>query len=310
MNFWENLPKPFSVLAPMEDVTDTVFRQIVLIAGRPDVFFTEFTSVDGICSKGFEKVSLRLKYTDVERPLVAQIWGNKPELFLQTAKLLAEMKFDGIDINMGCPDRAVLKQGCGAALSNVEYRSLVAEIVAATKEGGGGLPVSVKTRLGHRKQEEGWIDFLLDQELAALTIHARIAKDMSLVPARWEEISEVVKRLGDRKTKIVGNGDIKSMDDPRIVASGVDGVMIGRGIFENPFVFTGGLPEKEKNLRLLVDHLNLWEKTWGAQKNYAVMKKFFKMYVRDFDGAGELRALLMETVSVEMALGVLKSRLG
>ncbi len=331
MSFWEQLPKPFSVLAPMEDVTDTVFRQIILKAGRPDVFFTEFTSVDGICSKGFEKVATRLKFTEIERPVVAQIWGNKPELFLQTAQIIFQMGFDGIDINMGCPDRAVLKQGCGAALSRKEYRGLVGEIIAATKEGSKGLPVSVKTRLGDRKTEEGWVEFLLEQQLAVLTIHARTAKEMSLVPADWQKIQQIICEynarlssemlagvpsvMGDmpalsvnkssRRTKIIGNGDIKHLDDPRIGGSGVDGVMIGRGVFENPFVFVRGLPERQKNLELLKDHLHLWQQTWGEVKHFAIMKKFFKMYVRDFDGAGELRAKLMEANTVEDALKLL-----
>jgi len=328
MNFWDTLSKPFSVLAPMEDVTDTVFRQVVLLAGKPDVFFTEFTSVDGICSKGFEKVSQRLRFLSTERPLVGQIWGNKPELFYETAKILFDMGFDGIDINMGCPDRAVLKQGCGAALSRVEYRSMVREIILATKEGAGGLPVSVKTRLGDRGREAGWIEFLLEQELAALTIHARTAKEMSLVPADWNAIKQIVldynSRLSSKmlagvpniqgdmpalladkslyRTRIIGNGDIKTLDDPRIAESGVDGVMIGRGIFENPFVFSRGFPEKSKNLALLTTHLNLWKQTWADAKSFAIMKKFFKMYIRDFDGAAELRARLMETTQVDEAL--------
>lgn len=315
-SFWTSLPKPFSVLAPMEDVTDVAFRRTMLLAGRPDVFFTEFTSIDGLDSRGTERVAYRLVFDPSERPVVAQIWGKDPEKFYKAAQRIAGLGFDGIDINMGCPDRAVLKQGCGAALSAVEYRGLVEEIIRATQEGAGSLPVSLKTRLGNKKTEEGWIEFLLEQQLAALTIHARIAKDMSLVPARWEEIKKYVdyrNTLANCETLIIGNGDIRSIADPRIVETGVDGFMIGRGVFENPFVFVGGALDREKQLYLLQQHLLFWEAYWrnpvGEQKpykkDYSIMKKFFKMYVKGWEGAAELRAQLMETTEVSEALQVL-----
>lgn len=318
-SFWNSLPKPFSVLAPMEDVTDVAFRRTMLFAGRPDVFFTEFTSIDGLDSRGVEKVAYRLVHDQSERPLVAQVWGKDPEKFYKAAQLVASLGFDGIDINMGCPDKAVLKQGCGAALSVPEHRSLVCEIIQATREGAGALPVSLKTRLGHTKVEAGWIEFLLAQQLAALTVHARTAKEMSLVPARWEEIKKYVEyrnSLGDCQTLIIGNGDIRSTQDARIVDSGVDGFMIGRGVFENPFVFIDGVGSKEKNLQLLRHHLQFWEQYWRNpvgepkpyKKDYSIMKKFFKMYVKGWEGAAELRAKLMETTEVEEALGLLGSQ--
>ncbi len=362
MNFWEKLEKPFWILAPMEDVTDTVFRQVMIKAGRPNVFFTEFTSVDGIefAIRGSQISTLaanlrsaplrlefagapvlqRLAYQEIERPIVAQIWGKDPEKFRKAAELIKELGFDGIDINMGCPDRAVLKQGCGAGL--IGQYTQVAEILEAVRTGSGGLPVSVKTRLGNKKVEEGWMEFLLGQGLAALTIHARTAKEMSEVPARWEEVEKVVEarnaasgatNIEYRKVKIIGNGDIKSISDPRIAESGVDGAMIGRGVFENPFIFnsesrnaaSGATKlEREQRLELLRYHLELWEETWGKQKHqipnpntqvnskskntkqylkdYSVMKKFFKMYIRGWEGAGELRSKLMETEKVEEAL--------
>ena len=306
MNFWKVLKKPFWVLAPMEDVTDTVFRRVILKAGRPEVFFTEFTSVEGLDSRGRDQVAKRLKYHESERPVVAQIWGRTPEKFYKAAEHIKELGFDAIDINMGCPAKEVLKQGCGAKLSEPGNRQLVAEIIAATKE-GGGMSVSVKTRLGNKQVEEGWMEFLLSQNIDALTVHGRTAKEMSLVPAKWEEIAKVVKLRDSMgvETLIIGNGDIKSKDDNRVLESGVDGAMVGRGIFENPWLFASENPEREKNLKLLKYHLDLWSEVWGENKDYSILKKFFKIYVKGWDGAAELRARMMETRSMSEVLTIL-----
>lgn len=300
MSFWKKLKKPFSVLAPMEDVTDTVFRRVIIEAGRPDVFFTEFTSVDGLDSRGRDQVAKRFKYHEEERPIVAQIWGRTPEKFFKAAQHISELGFDAIDINMGCPAKDVLKQGCGASLSEKANRDLVKEIVLATRE-GAKLPLSIKTRLGNKKVEEGWLEFLLSLELDALTLHARTAKEMSLVPARWEEVGRLVKLRDALKseTVIIGNGDIKDLSDLRIDESGADGVMVGRGIFENPWLFGREVPEKEKNIRLLKYHLKLWKEIWRDKKDYAILKKFFKIYIKGWEGAAELRAKMMETRNFE-----------
>jgi tRNA-dihydrouridine synthase len=204
-SFWQKLPKPILALAPMEDVTDTVFRRIVALCARPTVFFTEFTSVDGLFSRGREEVIRRLDYTEHERPIIAQIWGNTPELFYKAAKLIAEMKFDGVDINAGCPEKNVTARGGGACL--IQDPPLMKKIIAATKE--GGLPVSVKTRLGYKKISDDWIQFLLEQDLDALIIHGRTAAELSKVPARWDEIAKAVKLRNDmgKNTVIIGNGD-------------------------------------------------------------------------------------------------------
>jgi tRNA-dihydrouridine synthase len=170
--FWQALPKPILALAPMEDVTDTVFRRIVASTYAPAIFFTEFTSVDGLFSRGRDVVIHRLDYTETERPIIAQIWGNTPELFYKAAKLIAEMKFDGVDINAGCPQKNITLRGGGACL--IQDRPRVKEIIAATKKGAGGLPVSVKTRLGYKKISIDWTAFLLEQDLDALAHCSRI----------------------------------------------------------------------------------------------------------------------------------------
>ncbi len=298
--FWQDLPKSFLVLAPMEDVTDTVFRRIVASCGRPDVFFTEFTSVDGLFSEGYSYVSKRLKYTKGESPLIAQIWGAKPENYFKAGKLLTEMGFDGIDINMGCPVKDVVKLGvCSALINN---KPLAKEIIQAAQEGAGDLPISVKTRIGFKDiQTEEWLGFLLDLNIDALTVHGRTAKEMSNVPAHWDEIAKAVKIRDEKKvrTVVIGNGDVISRDDAfsKIAKTKVDGIMIGRGIFHDPWLFNPShhgeavtFPEK---LAKLKEHIELFEDTWGKDKHYPILKKFFKCYISNMPNAGELRTELI-----------------
>ncbi len=313
---WQNLSHPFFVLAPMENVTDTVFRQIVMSCGAPDVFFTEFTNTNGICSVGRKEVEKRLLYTEKERPLIAQIWGNNPEHFFETAKYIHSLGFDGIDINLGCPDRAVMKQGsCAALILNIP---LVTSLIEQTKKGANGLPVSIKTRIGINKiQTEEWITFLLEQDIDALTIHGRTAKEQSLVPAHWDEIGKAVEirnKLGV-KTKLIGNGDIvtRKQAEEMIEKYQLDGIMIGRGIFQNTWIFNPKIEEENitplMRLEKLQEHLDLFETTWGETKQFATIKKFVKAYVHSFDGASLLRASLMEAKTMSEMQGILKKTL-
>lgn len=311
---WKKLDKPFFALAPMEGATDTVFRQIIASCGRPDVFFTEFTNCEGILSPGFEKVAVRLKYSEFERPIIAQIWGTNPESFYRVAQKLSEMKFDGIDINMGCPERAVIKHGaCSALINNPK---LAKEIIDATRSGAGSLPLSVKTRIGFKTIEiDPWIGFLLEQKLDALTVHFRTQKEMSLVPAHWEEAARVValRNKLSQNTILIGNGDVLTKTHGRKLSKlyGLDGIMIGRGVFHNPYVFNEdidyeNLTKKEK-LELLIRHLDLFEKTWGDNnKSYPPLKRFFKIYIQGFEGAGDLREKIMKTNSIKEAREVLQ----
>ncbi len=286
-------------LAPMEDVTDTVFRRIVASTARPDVFFTEFTSVDGLASVGRTEVIQRFRYTEEERPIVAQIWGNTPELFYKAAALIAEMKFDGVDINMGCPEKSVLDHGAGACL--IDNHALAREIIAATKEGSKGLPVSLKTRLGYKKISLDWIPFLLEQDLDAITVHGRTAAELSKVPAHWDLIGEAAK-LPRGSTILLGNGDVKNYADAveKYKMFGVDGVMIGRGIFHDLWAFDKNgishMDDHQKLFRIMREHMRLFV---GTNKNFGVMKKFFKIYVQGFPNASALREQLMQAASRE-----------
>ncbi len=309
-NFWQKLDKPFTVLAPMDDVTDDVFRQVVTISARPDVFFTEFTNVDGLVHGGYGAPFRKLKYKKEQHPIVAQIWGTSPANMQKAAVIIRELGFDGIDINMGCPVRDVVKKGSGAGLiGNFEATSSIIKVV---KKGAGGLPVSVKTRLGITKNTaEEWCTFLLKQKIAALTVHARTAKQMSKGEADWNEIGKTatLRDKIDPETIIIGNGDIKNYSEVLQMHRKykVDGVMIGRGIFLNPWVFekktNAKAHTKKELLTLLVKHIALFEKTWADTKNFASIKKFLKMYIKDFDGAGKIRIKLMQASSLaEMKL--------
>lgn len=311
MNIWQSFSRPILILAPMEDVTDTVFRQIVIDCGKPDLAFTEFTNVEGLCSKkGDPIVSQRLKFDKKEKPLIAQIWGKDPEHYRIAAERIQGMGYDGIDINMGCPEKSVVKNGCCSAL--IQNHALATEIINATKEGAGSLPVSVKTRIGfHTIQTVEWISFLLTHNLDALTIHGRTVKEESKVPCHWDEIGRCVKLRNTiaPQTLLIGNGDILSLQEAqeKITTYTLDGIMIGRGIFQNPFLFSGREKTsitKDERFQLLEKHLRLFKTIWDEKKHYPIMKKFYKMYIQEFTGASEVRQQFMETTSIEEALAM------
>lgn len=302
--FWKKLKKPIFVLAPMANVTDAAFRRIIAKYGKPDVTWTEFVACDGLVSPGRDKLLVDFIYSESERPIVAQIFGSKPENFYKTAQLIQELGFDGIDINMGCPDRNVEKQGAGACL--IKHPLLAQEIIKETKRGAGSLPVSVKTRIGYNKNTlSEWLPYLLEAEPAAITVHARTRKEMSLVPANWETVKDAVAIRNkydnsDNKTLILGNGDVKNLAEAeaRVQETGADGVMIGRGIFGNPWLFNKTVSHEnislQERLAVMVEHTYLFEKILGEHKNFDIMKKHYKAYVNGFDGAKELRVKLME----------------
>jgi len=310
-NFWTKLNKPFFTLAPMEEVTDAVFREMFARYGKPDVMFTEFVCVDALVHpEGRKKMAVDLKYTNEQRPIVAQIWGRSPLLFEEAAKIVADLGFDGIDINMGCPQDKEVNLGTCAAL--IQNPALAAEIIKATKRGGNGLPVSVKTRLGYNQNTiQTWLRQLLAEEPAAVTIHGRTKKEKSKVPANWAEIKRAVEIRNELKSKtlIIGNGDVFSRQDglEKIKVSGVDGVMIGRGAFGNPWFFRqdGHQPEVKEKLEAMVEHARLFE-SWLPEKSFYIMRKHFKAYASGFLGAPELRALLMQTKNAAETAQVVK----
>jgi nifR3 family TIM-barrel protein len=347
MNFWNNLPKPFFTVAPMADVTDAAFRRLIAkYSGKgqearqaspavpPDsqnsfVTWTEFVAADGLVRatpEGKKKLMADLIYSEEERPIVAQLFTSDPEHMEYAAKLCRELGFDGIDINMGCPDRSIEKQGCGSAM--IKTPEVAREIIRAAKRGAVEVPVSVKTRVGYYADElERWLPVILEEEPVAVTIHARTRKEMSKVPARWERVKRAVEIRNELKSEalIIGNGDVLSLEDgnQKAVSSGADGIMVGRALFGNPWFFnpikrlplrltalpTHGVNRDtiqiadtsavgveyvslEERLRVMVEHTKLFVELL-PHKNFSIMKKHYKAYINSFPGAAELRAELM-----------------
>lgn len=308
---WEQLRKPFVILAPMEGVTDVMFRQVVAKAGRPDLFYTEFTNVSSYASeKGRANALERLEVVATDAPIIAQIWGKEPAHFAETCAALGSLGFAGVDLNFGCPDKNVNKTGGGAAM--IKTPELAVDCLRRARE-ATDLPVSVKTRLGWSSVDEwrGWLATLLNEHPAALTIHLRTRKEMSKVPAHYELVPEIVQLRAEvsPETKLVVNGDIRDLAQVRELAARwpeVDGYMIGRGVFANPYCFTDHTPTQEELMGLLRYHLSLYEEYSQAHKvSYEALKHFFKIYVNNFPGAAEVRARLMETHSVAEARAVL-----
>lgn len=313
-NFWDNLEKPFFILAPMEAVTDVVFRHVVANASAPDIWFTEFTNATGWAAAGDKAIGGRLIKTDDEQPIVAQLWGSDPLAMAKLAKHCAELGYHGIDINMGCPDSSAVKSGGGAGM--IRTPEIAAQIIAAAKE--SGLPVSVKTRLGFSRVDEwqDWLTHILKQDVVNLTIHLRTKKEMSKVPAHFELIPEI-KNLRDEiapQTLLTINGDItdRQHGEEIVRQTGVDGVMIGRGIFHNPFAFEKikTTHSREELLELLNLQLDLHDKYSDElnPRKFDPLKRFFKIYVRDFDGAAELRDKLMHTKNTTEVRNILNSK--
>jgi nifR3 family TIM-barrel protein len=348
LGFWEKLERPFFVLAPMANVTDAVFRRVIMKyskyggndigdgskaslsgetfrVGGPDVTWTEFVSADGLCHpKGREALLRDLSFTEGERPIVAQLFSAHPEKMLEAAKLVAELGFDGIDINMGCPDKNVMKQGAGAACMKDGIRAQ--KLISAAREGtiaaGRELPISVKTRLGFNEDTlEEWLPMLLAAKPAVITVHARTKKEMSLVPARWERIQRAVEIAKGSGTLIIGNGDVRDLAEAeeKVRETGADGVMFGRAIFGNPWLFAdvararrGSFYEArqvtvEEKLKAVVEHTKLFEEVWGDTKSFELMKKHYQAYVNHFPQAKELRVQMMACHSAQEIEKVVKT---
>lgn len=327
--FWQKIidtkilqGQTISVVAPMADVTDVAFRTMIATYSKPhgpDVMWTEFVSADGLNSPGREVLKRDLEFTDIERPIVAQLFTSTPENMRKAAALCKELGFDGIDINMGCPDKSIEKQGAGAA--HIKDWRRAQEVIRAAQEGAQGLPVSVKTRIGYNKVElQEWLPKILECNIPALTVHLRTRKEMSLVDAHWDIMPEIVKlvreitgELQDGGTIILGNGDVKSVTQGKQLAreTGCDGVMVGRGIFGTPWFFNEEVHNAgksiEERLRICVEHTKLYEEKLGDIKSFAIMKKHFKAYVNGFDGAKELRVELMECNSAQEVEKVIDS---
>src|SRR3989344_2728346 len=309
LGFWEALPRPFFVLAPLANVTDAVFRRFIIRYSRPHVLWTEFVSADGLCHpRGREALLKDLAYTEDERPIVVQLFTAHPGAMREAAKLCAELGFDGIGINMGCPDKNVMKQGAGATC--MKDPQLAQALIRAAKDGvrdaGKEIPISVKTRLGFNDDTlEEWLPALLEAEPAAITLHARTKKDMSKVPARFERIARAVEIRNEQKSRtlIIGNGDVRDMADARkkIEETGADGIMFGRAIFGNPWLFDETKKEvsTQEKLDAALVHTEMFLDYWKDTKSFELLKKHYRAYINHFQLAKELRIEMMEAKNFE-----------
>ena len=307
--------KPFFILAPMDDVTDVVFRQVIAETAAPDFFMTEFVNVDGLQSAGREATLNKLRKRAKEGNVIAQLWGKNPDNYRKSAVEVVDMGFVGIDINMGCPDKTIVKNGCCSAFILPENREQALQIIEAVKQGvDGRVPVSVKTRLGFNTVDYTWHELLLRQNLNMLTIHGRTRKEMSKVPADWDKIQHV-RELRDSlapSTLIVGNGDVQNKKQGLELAKkhGLDGIMIGRGIFTDPYCFANNSPwdtmTPQQKIDLYKKHIQLFAAQWQkGEKKFDTLKRFAKVYVNGFDGASDMRVKLMECKTTDQLLSVL-----
>lgn len=308
--------KPTFSLAPMNDVTDTVFRQIIATCATPDLFFTEFVSVDAIASpEGRKAMENKLVYSELDKNLIVQVWGLNPENYESQAKYLAQRNYLGIDINMGCPVDKIIKKGACSALMN--NRIMAKDIILATQNGAEKMPVSVKTRIGFDAIDLTWIEFLLEQNLAAITVHGRTVKELSNVDNHWEVIEQIVAMRDDiaPDTKLIANGDVKSKQHGEELAQkyALDGVMIGRAVFDDPYVFsiedTWSITTAQEKLQLYLNHIDLFDKTWKNTKNPDVLKKFAKIYMTGFKGAHRIREMVMGERTIEGVRKIIKDLL-
>ncbi|MFZ3031789.1 MAG: tRNA-dihydrouridine synthase [Candidatus Moraniibacteriota bacterium] len=314
LGFWGQLKKPFFVLAPLANVTDAVFRVHIIKYSKPDVIWTEFVAADGLCHpKGREALLRDLKFSEEERPIVAQLFTSNPENMYESAKLVKELGFDGLDINMGCPVKNIGKQGAGAIC--IQRPELAQTIIRAAMEGVRAdgkepIPVSIKTRIGFNEDElETWLPVLLEMKPAAITLHLRTKKEMSKVPAHWERMARAVEIAQGSGTLILGNGDVKDIFDAeeKVRQTGCDGVMLGRAIFGNPWLFdTDKQVTVREKVLAAVEHTQLFEETWGKTKSFELMKKHYQAYINHFPLAKELRVELMNCHSAEEVETIIK----
>ncbi len=303
-NFWQKFKKPILCLAPMEDITNRAYRELVAKYGKADVIWTEFTSVDGLMSEGRERLMPNLEFGEQEHPIVAQIFGANPENYYKTAKLLDKLGFDGIDINMGCPDKNINKQGSGAAL--IKHPKLAQQIIQATQAGAPQLPVSVKTRLGFNKiQTIEWTKNLLETSPAAIIMHLRTRREMSKVPAHWEEVDKIKKLAKNSPTLVIGNGDIFNLEDAELKCQkyNIDGVMIGRAAISNPWFFNPHIDKSNLSLKIklqvMLEHARLYNKYFSDSKPFIALRKSMAAYLKGHPNVKELKMKIVQTKNLD-----------
>ena len=344
--FWHELKRPIIGLSPMDGVTDHPYRHIQKKYGRPDVIYTELATVEGFC-RGVEKVLDDFLYDEAQRPIIAQIYGTTPQFFRESAVALCQMGFDGIDINMGCPAKSVAHSGAGAALiltpklaqqilkatkagvKDWQNGKTVRDCAHITKELAKKIeqrykklpkqyqqhdrpvPVTVKTRVGFDVTViQDWIKTLLEVEPVAIAIHGRTLQQGYGGMADWEEIGKAVHTAKGSNTMIFGNGDVhnRRMALDKVKQYGVDGVLIGRGTFGNPWAFLDQEVDIQTSAAVAVEHSQFFEDTFGKRENYRFlpMRKHLGWYIRGIPNATVIRVELVRSESAAQVAEILK----
>lgn len=336
MNFLSK--KNLIALSPMDGITDEVFRLIQSQIAKPDLIFTEFVSAEGI-SHGGVKLYDTLLFSKQERPIIGQLFGKDPDIFYKAAVILSHLAFDGIDINMGCPAKTVVRHGSGAAL--IDNPELAIKIINSTRQGINDYfnkevkitdlslnkktlvaikrnqkysdldkkeiikpTLSVKTRLGINESTiKDWAKILLDQDLDFLSIHGRTLKQAYRDKADWSAIHQVSKMAKDKRTKIFGNGDIESRQQGIEYCKkyNLDGVLIGRASAGNPWLFNDYSATPKEKFSAMLLHAQLFEKIF-PHRRFDSLRKHFLLYTSSFPQAKSLRSKLVRLNSVKELL--------
>ncbi|PIZ74744.1 hypothetical protein COY07_00230 [Candidatus Peregrinibacteria bacterium CG_4_10_14_0_2_um_filter_43_11] len=336
--FWDTLQSPIIGLSPMDGVTDAAYRYTVAKTSHPSLIMTEFMNVEGL-ARGAVSMLHAFKYDEIERPIVAQIYGSEVDSFYKVALMVCELGFDGIDINMGCPANKVARRGSGAGL--IQTPDLATTIIKTVQQAANDwakgktpeeadirpkiirairemrptpsarrlLPISVKTRIGFNTvTTESWISHLLKAKPAAITLHGRTFKQLYSGEADWEEIAKAAVLCKKTDTLIVGNGDVKNIQDAqdKIEKYSVNGVLVGRATFGNPWFFDGYSPTPQECAKKAIEHCETFERIY-PERLFFNMRKHLAWYLKGFDGARELRVKLMQSNNSDEVREILAS---
>ncbi|MBU6388904.1 tRNA-dihydrouridine synthase [Patescibacteria group bacterium] len=331
--FWNTLPVPIIGLSPMDGVTDAAFRYLTARHGKPDVIFTEFVSVEGIAA-GAVRLLEELRFDPIERPIVAQLFGADPSAFFKAAVVVSCLGFDGIDINMGCPSKSVTGHGGGAALilDPDRAREIVRQTRAGTEAWANGLtpsqtglpdqiiavlpklieprqplPVSVKTRIGYdRPVIDRWIPTLLETEPAVISLHGRTLKQLYTGEADWEAIGTAAAMIRSTETKLLGNGDVRTVTEARERCRQYEtaGALIGRAAQGNPWVFQDYIPTWTERLKVALEHARYFARFF-PEPAFVRMRKHLLDYIKGVEGAKEIRNSLMRVTCLSEVEAIL-----
>ncbi|PIU37042.1 hypothetical protein COS77_01780 [Candidatus Roizmanbacteria bacterium CG06_land_8_20_14_3_00_34_14] len=292
----------------MDGVTDAPFRYITDVIGKPDIIYTEFVSVKGLIlgKPAIQRMLLRHK---TKTTMIAQFFGTEPEYFYQSSLVALEKGYDGVDINMGCPDKSVFHKGAGAAL--IINPSVAKKIILSVKKGikdgkekyniEKNITVSIKTRTGYKKpQTKEWISNLLEVEPDVICIHARTFAQKYGGLADWTQIGIAAELMENSKTKLFGNGDIKNRVQAleRIKEYNLAGVLIGRGALGNPWIFQGKVPTTKERFEVIIEHCKKFMEFFPSA-NLSIMRKHLGWYAKDFPHASEVRNELMQVNTID-----------